>query len=102
MGTMSQAGKLQPILGSEPTGGLLMVRSRARYAAKVDTLKTNSDVESWLFISCTFLMLASLIPMWSHWDELSVSLGFYPTACALAAVTGGALIVALWVNTENE
>ena len=71
-----------------------MVRSRARYAAKVDTLKTNSDVESWLFISC--------IPMWSHWDELSVSLGFYPAACALAAVTGGALIVALWVNTENE
>ncbi len=55
-----------------------MVRSRARYAAKVDTLKTNSDVESWLFISCTFLMLASLIPMWSHWDELFVSLGFYP------------------------
>ena len=79
-----------------------MVRSRARYAAKVDTLKTDSDVQSWLFISCTFLMLASLIPMWSHWDELSVSLGFYPAACALAAVTGVALIVALWVNTENE
>ena len=79
-----------------------MVRSGARYAAKVDTLKTNSDVVTWLFISCTFLMLASLIPVRSHWDELSISLGFYPAACAVTVVTAAALIVALRVNTEAE
>jgi hypothetical protein len=48
------------------------------------------------------LTLASVIPMWSHWFELSASLGFYPATCVLTAITGAALIVSLWVNTDNE
>jgi hypothetical protein len=69
-----------------------MARSRARSAV---TRKTQSDIVCWHFISCTFLTLAGLVPMWSHWDELSVSLGFYQADCARTAVTGAALIVAL-------
>jgi hypothetical protein len=62
-----------------------MARSRARSAVKVGTRKTESDIVCWFFISCTFLTLAGLVPMWSH--ELSVSLGFYQAACALTAGT---------------
>ena len=79
-----------------------MARSRARSAVKVEPRKAQSDIASWLFISCAFLMLASLPPMWSHWDELAVSLGVFPATCALTVVTGAALIVALWVNTVDQ
>jgi hypothetical protein len=44
-------------------------------------------------------MAAGVVRMWSHWIEISASLGFYPAACATAATTGAALIVSLWVNT---
>ena len=64
-----------------------MARSRARSAVKVGTRKTESDIVCWFFISCTFLTLAGLVPMLSHWDELSISLGVYPAACALTACT---------------
>jgi hypothetical protein len=57
---------------------------------------------SWLFISCTLPMCASVIRMWSRWFEISASLGFYRAAGALAAVTGAALIVSWWLNTGNE
>ena len=39
---------------------------RVRSAAKAETLKTDSNLVCWFFISFTFLVLASLIPMWSH------------------------------------
>ncbi len=79
-----------------------MARSRARSAVKAQTLSTRSDILSWLLISCTFLMLASLIPMWSHWLEISATLGFVPAACALTAVTGAGFIVSWWLNSGNE
>ncbi len=76
-------------------------RNRARSAVKTEVRKHN-DATSWLFVSSTFLMLMSLIPMWNHWTEIAASLGFYAAACAVAAVTGAALIVSWWLNTGNE
>ncbi|MFZ0494802.1 MAG: hypothetical protein WBE80_10880 [Methylocella sp.] len=73
--------------------------ARVRPRFKAGTLKNRL---SWLFMSCTLLMFASVIRMWSHWFEISASLGFYRAAGALAAVTGAALIVSWWLNTGNE
>jgi hypothetical protein len=47
-------------------------------------------------------MLASVIRMWRHWFEISATLGFYRAAAVLTVVTGIALIVSWWVNTDNE
>jgi hypothetical protein len=47
-------------------------------------------------------MIASVIRMWSHWFDISATLGFYRAAGILAAVTSAALIVSWWVNTDNE
>ena len=77
-----------------------MTLGNARSAAKAGTLKTHDNLVSWLFISCTLLMLASVIRMWSHWFEISAVLRFYRAAGALAAVTGAALIVSWWLNTR--
>jgi hypothetical protein len=74
----------------------------ARSAVKTATFKTHNSLVSWLFIFCTLLMLASVIRMWRHWFEISASLGFYRAAGVLVAVTGAALIVSWWVNTDNE
>jgi hypothetical protein len=79
-----------------------MAQSGARSAVKVNILKTQDDAVSWLFMFCSLLMAAGLVHMWSHWIEISASLGFYPAACVLAATTGTALIVSLWVNTGND
>jgi cytochrome b subunit of formate dehydrogenase len=79
-----------------------MTLRKARSAVKAGTFKTHNKLVSWLFIFCTLLMLASVIRMWSHWFEISASLGFYRAAGVLAAVTGAALIVSWWVNTGNE
>ena len=49
----------------------IMSRNRVRPAAKVDTLKANSDAESGLVVLCALLMFASLVSMWSHWDEIA-------------------------------
>jgi hypothetical protein len=64
-------------------------------------LKT-ANLSSLLFISGTLLMLASVMRLWSHWLEISASLGFYQAAGVLAAVTGAALILAWWLNTDNQ
>ena len=103
VGTMSAAGKLQPIFETPQLlgGPCHDANWEARSAVKMEALNTRSNLVSWLFISCT-LTLASVIPVWNHWVELSVSLGFYPAACVLTAITGAALIVSLWVNTDNE
>ncbi|MGH6794466.1 MAG: hypothetical protein ACREDH_04525 [Methylocella sp.] len=58
------------------------------------------DRLSWLFFTSTLLMLASVIRMWSHWFEISASLGFYRAAGVLGAVTGAALIVSWWLNRD--
>ena len=80
-----------------------MTLGNARSAVKAGTLKTQNNLVSWVFISCTLLMLSSVIRMWSHWFEISASLGFYPAAGAFVAVTGAALIVSWWpVDTGNE
>jgi hypothetical protein len=79
-----------------------MTLGNARSAVKAGTLKTQNNLVSWVFISCTLLMLSSVIRMWSHWFEISASLGFYPAAGALVAVTGAALILSWWLNTGNE
>jgi uncharacterized membrane protein len=79
-----------------------MTLRKARFAVKAGTLKTRINLASWLFIFCALLMLSSVIRMWSHWFEISATLGFYRAAGALAAVTGAALIVSWWVNTGNE
>jgi hypothetical protein len=76
--------------------------SAAKGGSFLGVLGFHNKLVSWLFISCTLFMLASVIRMWSHWFEISASLGFYPAAGALAAVTGGALIVSWWLNTGNE
>ena len=78
-----------------------MSRNRARSAAKVATL-TNSDAESGLVILCALLMFASLVSMWSHWDEIAESLGIYSAGFPLSAVTSAALLVAVWVNCGDE
>jgi hypothetical protein len=82
-------------------GEVAMTQGNARSAVKTGSLNTH-NVLSWLFISCTLLMLMSVIRMWSHWLEISASLGFYPAAGALAAVTGAALNLSWWLNTGNE
>ena len=79
-----------------------MTLGNARSALQAVTLKTHNKLVSWLFIFCTLLMLSSVIRMWSHWFEISATLGFYSAAGTLAAVTGAALIVAWWVNTDND
>ena len=73
-----------------------MTLGNARSAVKAGTLKTQNNLVSWVFISCTLLMLSSVIRMWSHWFEISASLGFYLAAGAPVAVTGAALIVSWW------
>jgi hypothetical protein len=73
--------------------------ARGRPRFKAGTLKNRLP---WLFISCTLPMFASVVRMWSHWYEISASLGFYRAAGALAAVTGTALFVSWWLNTGNE
>ncbi len=79
-----------------------MTLRNARSAVKAGTLKSHSNLVAWLFIFCTLLMLASVIRMWSHWFDISATLGFYQAAGILAAVTSAALIVSWWVNTDNE
>jgi hypothetical protein len=79
-----------------------MTLRNARSAVKAETLKIHSKLVSWLFIFCTLLMIASVIRMWSHWFDISATLGFYRAAGILAAVTSAALIVSWWVNTDNE
>ncbi len=74
----------------------------ARSAVKAETLRTHNKLVSWLFLFSTLLMLSSVIRMWSHWFEISATLGFYPAAGTLAAVTGAALVVSWWVNTDND
>jgi hypothetical protein len=64
--------------------------ARVRPRFKAGTLK---NLSFWLIISCTLLMFASVIRMWSHWFEISALLGFYQAAGALTAVTGAAVIV---------
>ena len=79
-----------------------MARSGGRSAVKANTLKTQGDAVSWLFISCTLFMAAGVVHMWNDGIEISASLGFYPAVCAIAATTGAALIVSLSVNTGND
>ena len=79
-----------------------MARISARSAVKVEARNTHSHLDSWLFIVCGLLAFASVIPLWSHWAELSASLGFYSAACLLTAITGAAVFVSLWLNTDNE
>jgi hypothetical protein len=79
-----------------------MILRSARSAIRAETLKTHNKLASWLFMLCTLLMLASVIRMWSHWFEISASLGISRAAGLLAVITGAALIVSWWVNTGNE
>ena len=79
-----------------------MTLRNARPAVKTATIKTRNSLMSWLFLFSTLLMLASVVRMWRHWFEISTSLGFYRAAGVLMAVTGAALIVSWWVNTDNE
>lgn len=76
-----------------------IARSTAQPTVKAGTIE---NPLSWLFISGTLLLLASVIRMWIHWPEISAVLGFYRAAGALTAVTGAALIVSCWLNTGNE
>jgi len=75
-----------------------MTLGNARSAVKAGTLRTHNKLVSWLFLFCTLLMLSSVIRMWSHWFEISATLGFYPAAGTLVAVTGAALIVSWWLK----
>jgi cytochrome b subunit of formate dehydrogenase len=79
-----------------------MILRSARSDIRAETLKTHNKLASWLFMLCTLLMLASVIRMWSHWFEISASLGISRAAGLLAVITGAALIVSWWVNTGNE
>jgi len=69
--------------------------------AKAKAAKAENSFMSLLFIFCTLLMLASVIRMWSHWFEISATLGFDRATIILASVTGAALFVSWWVNTDN-
>ena len=80
----------------------MILLPKARSAVKARTLRTHYNLASWLFMFCTLLMLASVIRMWSHWFEISMTLGFYRAAGILIAVTGAALVVSWWVNTDND
>jgi hypothetical protein len=76
---------------------------KARAAENAATLKTHHDtLASWVFAFCTLLMLASVVDMWSHWFEVMASFGLYRAAGMLAPITGAALVVSWWVNTEND
>ncbi|MGQ0444033.1 MAG: hypothetical protein ACT4O2_02630 [Beijerinckiaceae bacterium] len=68
---------------------------------KVRVLKAANPL-TLLFISGTLLMLASVIRMWSHWPEISASLGFHQAAGVLTVVTTAAFILAWWLNTDNR
>lgn len=78
-----------------------MRRIRSRSATKLAALKSNSSRISWLFVSCSVLMFASLIPMWSHWSELAEVLGFEQATGALASVTAATAVFAWWLNTGD-
>lgn len=78
-----------------------MTRSRPRSATKSEVLKTSSIPISWSFLFCTLLMLSDIISMWSHWSELSDSLGIYSAAGSIASVTGAAVILSWWLNTDD-
>jgi len=69
--------------------------------AKARFLKTANRL-TLVFISGTLLVFASVIRMGSHWLEISASLGFHKAAGVLAAVTGAALFLAWWLNTDNQ
>ena len=79
-----------------------MSRNRVRTAAKVDTLKANSDANLDSVVLCALLMFASLVSMWDHWDEIAKSLGIYSAGFALGAVASAALLVAVWVNSGDK
>jgi cytochrome b subunit of formate dehydrogenase len=79
-----------------------MTLRNARSAVKAGAFKTHNSLSSWLFIFCTLLMQVSVIRMWSHWFEISASLGFYRAAGVLAAVTGAAYRFMVGVNTSND
>jgi hypothetical protein len=80
-----------------------MTLRNARHAEKAATLKTHhGTLASWVFAFCTLLMLASVVRMWSHWFQISASLGFYRATLTLVAITGAALVVSWWVNTGND
>ncbi|GEM_PF-1022309 len=73
-----------------------------RSAVKAATLKIQHNFAALAFLVCTLLMLASVIRMWSHWFEISAIFGFYKTSVIVSAITGAALIVSWWVNTDND
>ena len=98
---MSATEKLQAKLNRNSLDGYVMAQTRARSAVKVEARRTDGDLVSGLFIICALLALTSVIPMWSHWAELSASLGFYSAACLLTAITAAALFVSYWLNTDN-
>jgi hypothetical protein len=85
--TLAKARSLKP--------GNFLSWLKARFLKKANRL-------SLLFLSGTLLMLTSVVRMWSHWLEISTSLGFYQAAGVLTAVSGAALILAWWLNTGNE
>lgn len=69
---------------------------------KSATLKTRDRLAAWLFLISTLLMLSSVFHMWSHWLEIAADLGSGRAACILSAVTGAALVLAWWVNTDPD
>jgi len=81
--------------------GLIASRN-ALAVAKAAIIKAREKEASWVFIFCPLLMIASLIRMWGHWLEISVSLGFYRTAGVLVGITGAALVASWWVSTDND
>lgn len=79
---------------------MTMRNSRSAVAAR--TLKAKDWLAFWLFISCTLLMLNSVVRMWSHWFEISASFGASRAAGLLGAITGAALVISWWLNTGND
>lgn len=75
---------------------------KERCAVKTETRNPRNDLMSLTFMSCTLLMLASVMHMWSHWSEISALFGPSRAAGTLAAVTGAACVVSWWLNTGNE
>ena len=78
-----------------------MARSWTRSVAKAEVLNSSSTSISWPFLLCTLLMLSDIASLWSHWAELADSLGIYPAAGAIGSVTGAAMILSWWLNTDN-
>jgi hypothetical protein len=105
VGTMSAAGKLQPIFETPQLlgGPCHGANGDARSAAKMEALNARSHLVSLAFY---FLHVFDPRERHSHVEPLGralcLTLGFYPAACVLTAITGAALIVSLWVNTDNE